>query len=34
MKYLFLEKSFKKYSEETIPRSISEKPEMSISLDQ
>ena len=31
---IFLEKSYIKYGEETIPRPISKKPKLSITLDQ
>ena len=34
MRYIFLEKSHRKCGTETIPRPCSEKPKLSISLDQ
>ena len=34
MKKLFLEKSYKKYGGENVPRPFSKKPKMTISLDQ
>ena len=34
MRNIFLEKSFSKYGEETVPRTFSKKSKLSISMDQ